>query len=326
MIGSGLAGQFGIGEESTYGTRVSPTRYYEIIRETVTPDIGAIEHFGLNRGRYLRADRRKTFARGGGGQVEMTLLTKSFGLLFKHLCGGAAIAQEGATDEYLQTFTPGTDGLKGKMVSMQFRRPDSGATGRVFDYAGTKFPGWELKCDLDDRVRLIVDTDVATEVTNQSLGSASYPADADFFSFSEGALEIGGSPVRSKSVSVKWLNPVDTTRRALGNVKEEPIDNGEATVMVTLDPEFIGLSHNTAWKAGTPLEDFELTFDTGVAIPDGDGGTFSFQVVIPLLYPVEGGVNVQGTEVLREKRVFKAADNGSDAVYSLLYRSDDTAA
>jgi hypothetical protein len=74
VIASGLGAQLGIGEESTYNTPVTVTRFLEFNSEGLDADVGIIESRGLGTGRFLRTDREKRFIRRAGGQVEFHLL------------------------------------------------------------------------------------------------------------------------------------------------------------------------------------------------------------------------------------------------------------
>ena len=60
---SGLAGQIGFGEETTWGTRVVPTRFLSFTDESIEKDINRIEGFGIrasagaSAGTVARSDR-----------------------------------------------------------------------------------------------------------------------------------------------------------------------------------------------------------------------------------------------------------------------------
>ena len=57
-LNSGLAAQFGVAEETTWGTAATPDRFYEFVSEGIKNDLARIESKGLrSQNRVLRSDR-----------------------------------------------------------------------------------------------------------------------------------------------------------------------------------------------------------------------------------------------------------------------------
>src|SRR3990172_8944819 len=95
---SGLAAQIGFAEETTYGTRVVPTRFLEYSEEDLALDIERMEAFGLRAssggasGTVLRTDRWAAGKKAASGSVSWDgessgVGNKGFSMLFKHLFG-----------------------------------------------------------------------------------------------------------------------------------------------------------------------------------------------------------------------------------------------
>src|SRR5579859_5945570 len=145
-IGSGLAGQLGVAEETTWNNRVTASRFYEFDNENVNLVQDFIQGVGLRpTQRIPRSDRRVTNKKGAAGSVSCAVLNKSFGLLLKHGLGIAPVitTPSGGTATRLQTFNAPGDPT-GKSLTMQIGTPDIGGTARVREYTGVKITDFSL--------------------------------------------------------------------------------------------------------------------------------------------------------------------------------------
>jgi hypothetical protein len=323
---TGIGGQFGCVAETTYGTYVAPTRFLEIHKENIKADVAQVQSFGLGRGRFLRTSRNKSYIKGAGGSIELPVMSKGFGLIFKHMLGSLSVAQQGGTSEYLHTATVDAVGLVGLFMTVQIGRPDVGATVRPFNYEGSKITGWELKCDLDSQLLLTLDFDSETEQTSDALAVASYSSGDEALYFTGASVTIGGSTVFVRSLSIKSDAGLDNDRRGLGNVKKEPLPNAEAGITAALDFEFESLTRHGQLTAGTEISNLIATFDTGTAIPSGNGSNYKLVATAPKLIYTAGGPNIGGPDVLREQMEAKVLYDGSNSPIKLEYYTTDTAA
>src|SRR5882757_7032538 len=150
-IPSGLAAQFMLAEESTYGTAVTPNRTYEFRDESLKLDAARIESSALRSGaRVQRSDRWVAGKKSVGGDATFELANKSMGLLFKHALGGVATTQPdniGNPTVYDHTFTPGDFPTS---LTAQVGRPDVSGTVRAFTYSGCRVTDWELACAVNE--------------------------------------------------------------------------------------------------------------------------------------------------------------------------------
>src|SRR4051812_24135714 len=113
----------GFAEESTYGTAVAPTRFVELVSESLAGKYERIESGGYRAGqKVLRKDRFEVNAKGAEGDVSLELMDQGYGFFFKHALGavssGAAVGG----------FTPHTFTLadvKGKSLTAQAGRVDA---------------------------------------------------------------------------------------------------------------------------------------------------------------------------------------------------------
>jgi hypothetical protein len=322
VIASGLGAQLGLGEESSYNTPVVVSRFLEFNSEGLDADVGVIESRGLGTGRFLRADREKRYIKSAGGQVELDVQTKGFGMLFKH-CLGSYQNTLVAGSERSAVITPDANALKGLSLTLQVGKPDITGVARPFTYEGGKIVDWQLKCALDEALKLALTLDFATVTTAAPLAAASYPVGSEVFVFTEGALTVGGVSTFVKSASVKGTNALATERRGLGNVKREPLANGEAVIDGELECEFEDLGAYAAWVAGTQAQ-LVLTFASPTTIPGG--GPYKLTVTIPRVAYRGSTPKVSGPDIVMQPRPFKALADGANPIITIEQRTTDTAA
>lgn len=325
VIGSGLAGQFGMVAEVTYGTPVVVTRFLEFNNESFKADLAHIESRGIGTGRFLKPSRHKSYIKGAMGSIEFDVMTKGFGLPLKMALGQDTPTVVSASSEYLHTIIPESGALTGLMFTAQVGRPDVGGTARAFTYEGGKVTDWEIKAELDGYLKLVLGCDFETVQTGTALATASFATGAEPFDFSEGAVTIGGVTVKVRSFSLKGTNALKTDRRYVGNTKAQPIANGEFTVTGSLAFELEDLTRYAALVAGTEAADLVITFTSPTAIPSGVG---AFKIIISLkaFFYTDGMPNIGGPDVIPEVLQFKALDNGTNPVVQILYSTTDTTA
>jgi hypothetical protein len=323
-IGSGLGGQIGFAEETTYGTYVAPTRFLEFNDESLKADVVHVESRGIGSGRWLRTARHKEYVKGAAGSVEFDVKTKGFGLLFKHMLGDYTNANV-VGNEQKATIVPDANGKAGLKLTTQVGRPDIGGTVRPFSYEGCKITGWEFSASLDDPLRLSIDIDAETEQTASALASPSYPTGDEIFVMSEGAVTLNGSTIHVKSFSLKGAEGLATDRRFIGNLKKEPLANAEAMVTGELEFELEGLTRHGQWLAGTEIPNLVVTFTTPTST-GGGGGPFKLVLTVPLLKFDDGGSNLDGPEIVGEEMSFKALKASGSPIAQIEYFSTDTAA
>jgi hypothetical protein len=131
---SGLASQWGMAKESTYGVVVTPTRFHPMVSESLDQKIARIESDAIIAGRLVIDSTQ--WAPGDitvGGDVGFELYDRGIGVVLEQMFGGAAIS---GSDPYTQTYTPGD--LTGISFTGQVGVPDTGGTVRPQDLAGTQ--------------------------------------------------------------------------------------------------------------------------------------------------------------------------------------------
>jgi hypothetical protein len=318
---TGLAAQFGIKAQADYDTPATVDRFYEFESESIDTDVGIIRVPQLGGGRFLRSDRRKAYIRGAKGSVSMVVMNKGFGLLLEHCIGQNTIT--GGSANKTHTIIPEANGLQGKALTVQVGRPDSAGTVQPFTFQGCKVTDWELKCAVDDALRLSATFDAKTVVTGTALATLSLPATIEPFIFTEGALTINGSTTFVKGASIKGSNGLFTDRRGLTNTKKEPLAVGSAGITGSLECEFESLTNYAAWVAGTVVANLVLTFTSATIIPT-TAAPYSLTITIPAIAYNGKNPAVGGPDVVMQPLEFEALNNGTDPVITVAIVTSDT--
>lgn len=320
--------QLGVVDESTYGTPVTVTRFFEFNSESVKLEQGRVESAGLRSGtRTLRADRFEPYRIGAAGDVVMDVPTKGFGFFLKHMLG--TVATSAVVDaNYTHTGTEGS--LLGDHFTMQLNRPFNPAgTNQAFTYHGCKITGWELAADTDGVLVATLSIDAEDEDTSTALATASYPSDYRVFSFVGASLTIGGTSVEVKDFSVSAENGLNVERRYLrgSSLKKEPVEDGMRTYEWSCTADFSALTQydrfRDAARANT-LAAIVATFDGPVA----HGGTTlpRLTVTIPAARFDAVDFNVSGPEALMQEMSGVATFDGTNSPVSIAYRTTDATA
>lgn len=307
-IPSGLSAQIGVAEESTYGTIVTPSRFYEPRSEGLKMEQERIESDALRSGtRVLRSDRWAVGKKTVEGDIELDLLTKGAGLLFKHMFGGIASSQPdavGAPTVWKHSFTPGDFPVG---LTVQVGRPDNSGTVRPFTYSGCRVSEWELSASVDEIAKLSVSLLGQNEDTATALATASYPSGAALFTFTHATLTVGGTAVDVKDVTLTGSNGLADERYFCGSVlRKTPLEADRRTYEGECTAEFGDLTLYNRFVSGSEAA-LVLLFE-GATI----SGAFKYQVKITANVRTDGSTpNASGPEVLEQPVSFKCLDTGS---------------
>ena len=316
-IPSGLGAQFGFVDESTYGTPVVVTRFLEFVDESIKLEIDRLESNALRVGQFRqRSDRWVAGSRSVTGDSNHILVNKGDGLLLKHMFGSAAVATI-VDSNYVQTFTPG-DLPTG--ATIQVGRPDLAGTAQPFTYHGMKVSGWEMSADVDDFLRAKVSWMGEDEDTSTGLATASFPASASPFVFTQGVLSGAGAPVTVRNFSLQASNPVSDRRKLGSALRLQPLTNGMREYTGSLDAEFLTLTDYNRFTAGTAAA-LVLTF-TGPIL----GGATTTKLIITATVRYDGDTpNVGGPDEIRLTLPFKVIEVAAND-FKVEYTSTDAAA
>lgn len=306
---------FGMVEESVYGTPVTVSRFLEILPgETLEAEILRHQSSALRGGTRngLAATREIITGRQAKGDVKFEVSGSKFGLLFKHLLGGASIS--GTTHTY------STGVVLGKSLSLQKQFRDSAnAAVKAISYNGGKIIKGSFSISKAGVLEFTATFDARQESGGVAAATASY-VDPIPYSFAEGALSIAGSAVANVTTAkVDYENPAEVDRRFLGNngFKAEPTDSDRPTVSGTLDAEFLDATAYDQFQAGTPVA-FSLVF-TSVTSP------YVLTINVPAIVMTGSTPKAAGPGVVTQQIPWVGRVNGAgDPLMTLIYAGTDT--
>ena len=148
---SGLSGQVGAVAESTYGTPVTVTHFYEFLTENFQFNPNFLDGMGLKSGQaFNRASRtvQSQFDVNGDVTMEHTIgsaanaVADSMGFWWKYALGSSVTTPTLVLGTaYKQVHTNGSKA--GQFLTVQVGRPQiSGVTVQPFTYTGVKVTDW----------------------------------------------------------------------------------------------------------------------------------------------------------------------------------------
>ena len=314
-----------IGVESTYGTAVAPTRAYEAKADTFQRDVEYIQSIGFRKDmETILSGRDTTVSLGATGSIEMDVMDKGMGLLLQHTLGTSAIAQQGSTAAYLQTFTTNDTGGTGSFT-VQSSKVDSGGTARGFTNEGSVITGFNINQELGANTSMTFNFDSETEQTSTAIATPSYPSSMTPFNYTMATIEIDDSAVNTfTSFSLEGDLAMDTARRHLKGsaTKSQPKRSGVPSYTGTITGEFADLTQYAAFVAGTEFKlEFIATAGTAIA-----GSYYPyFHVTMPKC-KWTGSTPVSSLDAMTTIDLpYTVLWDGSTPAITLTYMSSDTA-
>lgn len=222
------------GLETLYGTAVAPTRAYEFTDESLEWQPSFVQGVGLRAGsRMHRAARRGLGKQAAGGDFTVECVSKGFGFLWNAALGASTSTMISAGPAYqqnhsvlLQDYLPSYTIQKGIPLL-------GSATVKPHTFAGAQCKSFELSISTGGILTMkqsymakSIDTTVATYT------APVYPATPQLFTFTGGAITIGGTVTAPTATalatggtavadirdwSLSWDNKLDEAGYTFGN-------------------------------------------------------------------------------------------------------------
>lgn len=299
-IPSGLAGQLGFAQETTYGTEVTVTRFVPMVDESLETVPTQLESAGVIASQLvLRTQQWSQGMKLSSGDVGLELYDRSVGLLFKHALG--SVTTSGTQAPFTHTFTPSD--LTSLGLTIQVGRPDRGGTVRPFTYAGCKIATWEVAVAAGEIATLGLGITAKSEVTSTSLASASYTSGIAPMTFVGGSVSLAGSSLCVRSARIAGDNKLKTDRMCIGQQTiDEPLAEDLREYTGELEIEFPDLVHYNRFMAGTEGA-LSLVIAKGTST-----ATFAANIRTDAFNP-----KVAGRGILVQPLSFKCVGTNSDA-------------
>lgn len=323
-IGSGLGATLGMAAESSYGTFVAPTKFYEFNKESLALKKTTATSSGIAGGRLMAlASRRVVTQREASGSIDLEVTNKGMGILLQALMGTTVTpVQQGATAAYLQTHTLAD--TAGKSLTIQKGMPLT--TGTVVDktFVGCKVISAEFSCEAGGMLTCTIEFDGKDCDETQTLSVASYPAVSPF-NFSQMAVKTGAYGAEAaldgvRKMSLKFERPQATDRFYAGQagLKKEPITNDLFKVTGSLEMDYVATTVDdlhTSDGATSLVWEF-----VGPIIALTHAETIRFKV--PAIKVDDAPPVVEGFDVIRPKFSFTGFFDGTNLV-AIEYMSAD---
>lgn len=216
--------QIGFVDESTYGTAVVVTRFYELNSESIKENEGRTEGTPLRVGQFhKRTDRWTPYFAGASGSIQLDVLTKGFGFLLKHMLG--TVSTGAAQEVVVFPHTATESDLITKSFTCQVTRPfHPSGTVQAFTYSGGKITEWTLSNSVDGHLVADLNVDFQTVSTAIATATASYTTGMENLTWAGGQVSIAGSNYDLTEISIGCNNGLNTDRRQIraNTLKKEP--------------------------------------------------------------------------------------------------------
>jgi hypothetical protein len=265
-MASGLSGQLGYVQETTYATPVTPvTRFIEFTSETLDYAKQTVDGGGIAAGRvFAPGNARYIVGVGGSGDITFNVPSKGAGFWFYNLFGQvSSVTHAGSPNAYTHTFTPKAD-MTNISFTMQKGVPEAGSN-TVDPYTFQSCVVNSLQLTMGQNALLTAKATIDAQnvvVGTPTLATASYPSAPNYFSFANinNTLTVNGSAYAGiKSFDMTLNNQLDLTRMYLGagGKKAQPIRGNLATATGTLTADYVDTTLTSAF-----LSDAEVAFVT----------------------------------------------------------------
>ncbi len=323
--------------ESTYGTPVTVTRWYEFVDESFDYEKTVKQGQGIRVGsKVARSGRRAITQTQAKGDLTVEMTSKGLGTLLQTCFGaGASTLVSGST--YQQNFTLGT-GATPPSMTVQKGLVRADGTVDPYTYNGGVVDSFEIDCPHGDIAKLKASFIFRDMLTATAYASPSYVTTPSLFHFAQGAITIGGS------VTAPTTNALATGGTAVANVRDfnVKVDNkltaerfvyGGAGKMSSptyglrdiggkMTVEYTDQVLANAYIADTPLA-LSLTFTSTEALSTG---VATLQIILPEI-KLNGEIpKANGTDLITLGVDFDVLDNltASQPIWVVL-RTADTA-
>lgn len=299
-IGSTIAGQVGFTIETTPGTRIAPTKWAEINSEGLVSGQKFIRRNAIGGGSAVNRPQTK-IGQEPGGPIVMDAAAENIGSMLKLAFGTPVTTGAGPythTYAWLLANTLPT-------ATFQIGRPTSGGTVTAWDYIGMMVNTWEMAIQPDAYVTMSYDLAGRRVVTDQTLGTPTWPTLTPWTSF-HATLEIMGGVECFDSLTIRGDNRLDMSNVVCGtNPGERRIRQaGRPFLGGTFDQDFESIDMWDDFVAGT-VGDLELVLNAGSTATLTIAGRVQY---VEDQTPTMGGAE----QILKQSMPFEFVRDGSN--------------
>mgnify|MGYP003441199056 CR=1 FL=1 len=284
---------FGLLKETTYGTPVTVSRWFEHTGETFDYNKNIVEPKALRVGsRMGMTTRRVITTSDAGGDVTIPCLSKGMGTMWEQCMGsGTSTLVSGSTYQQLFTFA---DVMPSATYQIGIPRYDGTTT--PFTYSGGMVDSFELEFANGEVAMLKVTVDARDVTTATALASPTMPAaSANLFHFANGSLSTG-----TVTAPTTWSVEEPVTTALASSVT--PLTNVRSgNIKVSHNLNTGGYNFGASGKKRKPSTGLREV--TGSLTVEFDSATFTDAVLsetpMTLVLTFTGGALSEGTETLQ---------------------------
>ena len=316
--GKGFKKQIGIGEQSGFDTKVSPTAYIEFTDEAVIKEVEEIISQGIRGSAAVR--RRMLGAIRVGGTIDMEMFPEgAIGLVLKHAMGDVATTQPDVgnnPDAYSHEFTL-TNALPVYGLTVTIDRDIS-----VVDYFGCKISVLELTAAVN-AILMAKITLVGRDASSGSSMSPTFPTQNPLI-FTQGVFKVDSSAVEVSNFILTLTNNLREDRYGLvgSGVRQQVERLGKREVTGSINRVFEDNVLYDKFIAGTPGA-LELTF-TGAVIDGGDSSlNYEVKIEVPIAYYNSFTPGTGGAEMADSTIPFRAIEGAVDKEMKITVQNKD---
>jgi hypothetical protein len=307
--------------ETTYGTRVAPTRFFGLNSEDVGYEFNRYFSPVLGTGRWARPSIVTTSA--GTGSITGDVPTTGFGWLLNGLHNNTVTPTiQGAGPAMLQTHTLDTPVARSYTIQVQVP-PVNTSTLLPNDLYGCVFGGVTFSWDPGEVLRFELPI-IARELnTAQTLATYTPPAAYNLLSFKGGQILVGGTPeanvVGGGNMAIAYNLRDDAFALGSSGLMAKPVETDKPTATGTFTADFNDLT-NLNRVTGDTSADVILRFE-GITL----NATFKemLEVTIPDAKFTSPRPTVGGPGPVQQEVSFSNASSTGDAVV-IKYISTDS--
>ena len=295
----GRTAALGIAAESTWGTAVSRTVWFPLVRESMARKVTKTKIPVLSDG-VLATQRAHFIERDeAGGTVEILCTYEGFGLLWQHAMGTVATgAPSGGI--YPHTYTRAASLPTG--LTMEIVRGNG--SSEVFE--GCKISKMTVKIAAGGLMMVTLDIIGETSGGRASAGTPSYTTSRDLRVLHSQAGQFGWNSVNYDLFSLELSidNRLERWYTLGSALTSQPQRTGYANITLKAELGWSSNAFNTALTADTEA-DGTITF-TG-------GGSRSIAITLQNAYIDDVSDPVDGPGILKQSATFIGQDDGTDA-------------
>lgn len=335
-MGNLFSHQIGMAKESTYGTAVTPTRFYPYLDgSSHSWDNRRRQGMGTYAGVRTVLASRSFLPKGQGTvTIKAELESKAAGVLLDAGLGHSVVTT--ITGGSQQLFDPDITSGVLNSYTIQFGTAQNSGTVDTYTYYGCSATKCTIESPEDGIVTAEVEFDALGFTTATGLAAATYASGGAIFDASQAVAGLGGTLTVPSTTAIatgltsypdirSWKIEVnqnaDTSRWVQSTAGRSQPTVGLVEATWSAQVEYNSTTWSGAMSAGTTFPWYS-TYTTTETL---GAATTQLQVVCPKLLPTKGFPAPKPGETVVMDTEATVANDGTNKTFYVVYRTTDTA-